>query len=175
MRFSLILLATTLAAPTAFAADLGTYRPGVPYHSVIVPAANVCESQCDGDAQCRGWNYVKPNPTVSGVCEFLSEAGQPISSAIAISGVSGSALPAPDRVIAGHTNTVRVGITPTIDQAPTVQSGPTRRVVTHPVPGQRVMTAPRHVPQPQNAVPLTQSAAYRGPARVRPNAMRREV
>jgi len=56
--FSILALTTLLSAP-AFAADLGTYRPGSPYHSVVAPGADVCESHCSGDAQCKGWNYVK--------------------------------------------------------------------------------------------------------------------
>ena len=54
MRFlTLSLFATLLSAP-AFAADLGTYRPGTPYSSSPAGGADVCESHCAGEAQCRG-------------------------------------------------------------------------------------------------------------------------
>jgi hypothetical protein len=109
MRLSLCLVASIFAAAPAVAADLGTYRPGTPYHSVMVPTANVCESQCDGDARCRGWNYVKASPDAPGVCEFQSSVNAPVSSAISISGLSGSAQPLPSRVERGNTNTIRVG------------------------------------------------------------------
>ncbi|GLQ19173.1 hypothetical protein GCM10007854_01280 [Algimonas porphyrae] len=125
---NLTLLSTILAAP-AFAADLGTYRPGTPYHSTVVPGADVCESQCAGDARCRGWNYVKAVPSAPGVCEFQSSVGQPISSAVSISGISPSATPMPGRVVAGDTHTIRVGtaVTPIPEQ---------RRIVRQAVPAQ---------------------------------------
>jgi len=54
MRFvTLSLFAALLSAP-AFAADQGTYRPGTPYNSTVAGSANACDSQCTGDAQCRG-------------------------------------------------------------------------------------------------------------------------
>lgn len=111
MRIAILTLSTAMLAAPVFAADLGTYRPGTPYHSVIVPTANVCESQCEGDARCRGWNYVKPAPNAAGVCEFQSQVGAPVSSAISISGVSASAAPMSNRLVSGGTNTVRVGTT----------------------------------------------------------------
>ena len=77
--FSLLAVTTLLSAP-AFAADLGTYRPGSPYHSVVAPGADVCESHCAGDAQCKGWNYVKVNPRAPGVCEFNAKSVSPIES-----------------------------------------------------------------------------------------------
>jgi len=104
--FTLLTLTTLLSAP-AFAADLGTYRPGSPYHSVVAPGADVCESHCAGDAQCKGWNYVKVNPRAPGVCEFNAKSVSPIESAISISGLGGvSAAP---NLVQGNTNTIRVG------------------------------------------------------------------
>ncbi len=109
MRFlTLSLFAALLSAP-AFAADLGTYRPGTPYNSTVAGGADVCESQCAGDAQCRGWNYVKPNPRAAGICEFLSSVSAPIASQVSISGESQSAGTFSPRVTQGNTNTVRVG------------------------------------------------------------------
>ena len=190
MRIALLSLTGFLLSAPAFAADLGTYRPGTPYHSVIVPTANVCESQCAGDARCRGWNYVKPSPEAAGVCEFQSQIGSPISSAISISGVSPSAMPMSNRVIAGGTNTVRVGtsIPPRSDtqasQASISHSPSGRQIIRHAVPQQiggqpssyraPVQPAPTH---PSGLRPMLESAGqavpprqamptYRGPARV---------
>ncbi|WP_189494751.1 PAN domain-containing protein [Algimonas arctica] len=151
MRLTLLSCTVALIAAPAFAADLGTYRPGTPYHSVIVPTANVCESQCEGDAQCRGWNYVKAAQTAPGVCEFQSTISAPVSSAISISGVSESAMPMSTRVIEGNTNTIRVGtaVAPKpIATTQTSQSG--RQIVRHPVPehySQGLYSQPPSTPQ----------------------------
>ena len=135
MRFFSILALTTLLSAPAFAADLGTYRPGAPYHSVIAPAADVCENQCAGDAQCRGWNYVKVNPRAPGVCEFNSKPANPIESAISISG-QGASLIAPN-VSIGSTNTIRVGTSSAVKARPTVQQrSPNRRIIRQAVPQQ---------------------------------------
>ena len=136
---TLSLFATILSAP-AFAADLGTYRPGAPYHSVAAPGADVCDSQCSGDAQCRGWNYVKPNPRAPGICEFLSSVSAPIASQISISGVNAAAAPYSPRLTAGGTNTIRVGTqvsqntnTTRVGQSPSgrriIRQAPTQRIV----------------------------------------------
>ena len=133
MRFFYILAFSSVLSVPAFAADLGTYRPGAPYHSVPAPGADVCENQCAGDAQCRGWNYVKVNPRSPGVCEFNSKPASPIESPISISG-DGAAVLAPNISI-GRTNTVRVGTAAKAAPRPTVrQSSPTRRIVRQAVP-----------------------------------------
>ena len=122
MRFlTLSVFATLLSAP-AFAADLGTYRPGTPYSSSVAAGADVCDNQCAGDAQCRGWNYVKPNLRAAGICEFLSSVSTPISSQISISGVRESDSPYYERLTTGDTNTVRVG-TQVLPQDNTVRVG----------------------------------------------------
>jgi len=59
------------AVAPVMAQDLGTYRPGQAYQSVTSPGADVCNSHCAGDAQCRAWNYVKVNPKAAGVCAVL--------------------------------------------------------------------------------------------------------
>lgn len=135
--FSILALTTLLSAP-AFAADLGTYRPGSPYHSVVAPGADVCNSHCAGDAQCKGWNYVKVNPRAPGVCEFNAKDASPIESAISISGAGGSSI-APN-LMQGSTNTIRVGtgVTP-VSKGRTVTVGRTpsgRRIVREAVPQQ---------------------------------------
>lgn len=176
MRLTLLSCSVALIAAPVFAADLGTYRPGTPYHSVIVPTANVCESQCEGDAQCRGWNYVKAAPQAPGVCEFQSSISAPISSAISISGVSNTAMPMSSRVIEGNTNTVRVGTAVARTPATTTQTQSGRQIIRRPVPGQHAgaYAAPQpglrpalggySGPQPQ----MTQPALSRGPARQSP-------
>ena len=142
--FSLLALSTLLSAP-AFAADLGTYRPGSPYHSVVAPGADVCDSQCSGDAQCKGWNYVKVNPRAPGVCEFNSKSVSPIESAISISGPGG--MSAAPNLMQGNTNTVRVGTsTRSVPRSNAVTIGQTpsgRRIVREAAP-QRI--------QPEQAV-----------------------
>ncbi|MEM7728451.1 MAG: PAN domain-containing protein [Pseudomonadota bacterium] len=187
MRLSLLFLASALAAPSAFAADLGTYRPGTPYHSAIVPTANVCESQCAGDARCRGWNYVKAAPTAPGVCEFQSSIGSPVSSAISISGVSGTAAPQSSRIVQGATNTIRVGTTGQPIARDSITATPTRRIVREATPQITSQAAPYgSLPQQarafqpalggQSVVPSTRPpvqaspTAYRGPARIAPQA-----
>lgn len=146
MRLFHILAFSTLLSAPAFAADLGTYRPGSPYHSVMAPGADVCENQCAGDAQCRGWNYVKVNPRAPGVCEFNSKPANPIQSAISISGQGADSI-APNLSV-GSTNTVRVGTSAIATQRPTFRrtsqtrnvvrqpSSPTQRIVRHPIPQQ---------------------------------------
>jgi len=139
------LFATLLSAP-AFAADLGTYRPGTPYSSTVAAGADVCDNQCAGDAQCRGWNYVKPNPRAAGICEFLSSVSAPIASQISISGESASVMALSSRVSQGQTNTIRVGTQP-VSRPNTVRVGQSpsgRRIVRQAVP-QRIqpkVTAP---------------------------------
>lgn len=167
---TLSVFATLLSAP-AFAADLGTYRPGTPYHSSVAAGADVCDSQCAGDAQCRGWNYVKPNPQAHGVCEYLSNVSSPISSAISISGENISAASFSSRVTSGGTNTIRVGTqvpsgnnTVRVGQAPV-----TRRVVRQPIP-QRAISQ-RASTQPVENMSLTaQQNRYRHAQTAQPQA-----
>jgi len=137
---TLSLFATVLSMP-AFAADLGTYRPGTPYHSIVAPAADICDSQCAGDAQCRGWNYVKPNPQASGVCEFLTSVSTPIASQISISGVNGAAASYSSRLTSGGTNTLRVGtqVSRNTNTTTVGQSSSGRRIVRQ-APQQRIAT-----------------------------------
>lgn len=160
--FSILALTTLLSAP-AFAADLGTYRPGSPYHSVVAPGADVCESHCAGDAQCKGWNYVKVNPRAPGVCEFNAKSVSPIESAISISGQGGASV-APG-LIQGNTNTIRVGTrTAPKPRSNTVRVGTApsgRRVVREAVP-QRVTPSRTVARMPAQAGSLTaQQNKYR--------------
>ena len=160
--FSILALTTLLSAP-AFAADLGTYRPGSPYHSVVAPGADVCENHCAGDAQCKGWNYVKVNPRAPGVCEFNAKSVSPIESAISISGAGGvSAAP---NLLQGNTNTIRVGtraVTKPRTNTVTVGKAPSgRRIVREAVP-QRIAPSQTVARVPAQAGSLTsQQNKYR--------------
>lgn len=160
--FSIFALTTVLSAP-AFAADLGTYRPGSPYHSVVAPGADVCESHCAGDAQCKGWNYVKVNPRAPGVCEFNAKSVSPIESAISISG-AGSFSAAPN-LLQGNTNTIRVGTSvapkPRLNTVAVGRSPSGRRVVREAVP-QRVIPSQTVARPPARSGSLTdQQNKYR--------------
>jgi len=149
MRAFILSLAFTASSTSmALAADLGQYRPGNAYQSVIAQGADVCESHCAGDAQCRSWNYVKTNPKTAGVCEFNANDVTPVPSAISISGTNSfghnsAAARHSDRIIAGGTNTIRVG-TQSVQKQPTTRqaSRSNRRIVREPIPqGIRPQTA----------------------------------
>ncbi len=175
MRFLTLSAFATLLSATAFgpafAADLGTYRPGTPYNSSVAAGADVCDSQCAGDAQCRGWNYVKPNPQAPGVCEYLSTVSAPISSQISISGENISAAPYSPRVTSGGTNTIRVGtqVARPTNTVSVGQTPPARRVVRQAVP-QRA-TAQRASTQAVENMSLTaQQNRYRQGQTAQPQA-----
>lgn len=179
MRFiTLSLFATLLSAP-AFAADLGTYRPGTPYSSTVAGGADVCDSHCAGDAQCRGWNYVKPNPRAAGVCEFLSSVSSPISSPISISGESQSANSFSSLVTSVGTNTIRVG-TQTAPRPNTVRVGQSAsgRKVIRQAPTQRITPQQASTRPIENLSLTEQQNRYRNtqpglrPSPVRPQAPR---
>lgn len=167
MRKFLIISSTALfMGGTVQAADLGQYRPGNPYQSVIAPGADVCQSHCAGDAQCRSWNYVKPSPQASGVCEFNANDVPPVSSAISISG-SNSSGAYRRGVVAGGTNTIRVGTSPAY-QSPTEsgkQSPSNRRIVRKAAPQQRPVqtasTARGAITPPQGESLTVQQNQYR--------------
>lgn len=170
MRLS-VLIATSLMSAPAFAADLGIYRPGTPYHSVIVPTANICESQCAGDARCRSWNYVKASTEAPGVCEFQSNAGPAISSAISISGVSQTATPLSDRLIQGGTNTIRVGTSVAPTPQPSVSQQGQRQIVRQPVPSGATMAPQMAMRAPQRFQPaLDDQSGHRAVGQAQPNA-----
>lgn len=131
------LSASLLSASAVFAADLGQYRPGQSYQSVMAAAADICEHHCAGDAQCRSWNFVKANPKAPGVCEFNSDAPQPVSSAIAISGTNLTPLNQYPSVISGQTNTIRVGTQALTKPKPQIRNTASgRRIVRQAAPTQ---------------------------------------
>ena len=134
MRILSALSFTLLLSAPAFAADLGMYRPGNAYNSVSAAGADVCESHCAGDAECRGWNYVKANPRAQGICEFLSSVSTPIPSQISISGEGINAKPIASGLMQGGSNTVRVGTAVTPRAQNSVTRVGNRRIVREPVP-----------------------------------------
>ncbi|WP_427450275.1 hypothetical protein [Litorimonas sp. WD9-15] len=169
MRILSLFAVSALLSTPVFAADLGTYRPGTPYSSSVAGGADVCESHCSGDAQCRAWNYVKPNPRVSGVCEFLSSASTPIASQISISGEGFASTLQSSRMMTGGTNTVRVG-TQVQSRSNTVKVGqptPTRRVVREAVP-QRPTAQQASTRRLENMSLTEQQNRYRQPAASQP-------
>ena len=169
--FTFSVFAALLSAP-AFAADLGTYRPGTPYNSTVAAGADICDNQCAGDAQCRGWNYVKPNPRAAGICEFLSSVSTPISSQISISGESQAATPAYSRVTQGATNTIRVGTQAVANSRTTrVGQSPSGRRIIRQAPQQQI-SAQQASTRPVEDMSLTaQQNRYRmGQAGVKPAA-----
>ena len=74
---SLLIFASPVLAQ---AADQGTYRPGQAYSSAIVSGYGLCASQCQGDAQCKGWNFVRVKPeSANGVCELNASFARPVA------------------------------------------------------------------------------------------------
>ncbi|MGJ8562144.1 MAG: PAN domain-containing protein [Alphaproteobacteria bacterium] len=111
MRVTLFLSALCLGLPfSAFAVETGTYRPGQSYNSITANSANQCAAQCAGDAQCKGWNFIRPRQmSRNGVCEFNAQKASPVPSAASISGDNNSVRSSSPRLISAGTNTVRVG------------------------------------------------------------------
>lgn len=157
LKFSATFLcATALSSTSVFAADAGTYRPGNAYHSITAPSPDVCEMQCSGDAQCRSWNFVRISELAEGVCEFNENMSSPVASAISISGNNVSRARS-TKVIAGQTNTVRVG-------APSVTQAPAQRQVQPQAKRQIVRQQPPQTKSPQVAThraPMPPTAAGR--------------
>lgn len=130
-RYLFLISAAILLVPSAAATEPGTYRPGMPYASVPADGAEICSDQCAGDAQCRGWNFVRVNPqNPNGLCEFNAQEAAPVPSPISISGENFSAVRSA-RIVPGRSKTVRVG-SPAVSKP-----SPRRRVVREPIPQQK--------------------------------------
>ncbi len=179
-HFLFIFTSLGVLSISAHAAETGMYRPGQAYQSVSVANPNICAAHCRGDAQCRGWNFVRVRPdTSSGVCELNARRVAPVASAISISGDAVNANPSTQLVSSGM-RTVRVGALPTPSQnrvvrvgqvpQPTPQTQPTqRRVVKHTPPPtlQKTMPAAYRAPQPSpvpQAAPMPKAAPIPAPA-----------
>ncbi len=147
---------------SAIAADINTYRPGKAYLKSVASSPDQCAIQCTGDAKCRGWNFVMPQPNVqTGICEFNANIATPVFSAVSVSGENLAEI---DQymgdVIQGGTRTIRVGSPqvnlPVVNPKPpanTAQSS--RRVIRQPVPGQtqKTILASHGTPVRQAATP----------------------
>jgi len=133
---------------SSLAADFNTYRAGLPYLKTAAGNYGQCEMQCQGDAACRGWNFVKPNPrAASGICEFNARMAMPVASPVSISGVVSTSIdPLMSRAVSAGANTIRVGAPPTV-----VRKAPQRIVRRQPIPrpNQAVRTAAHTRPAPQ--------------------------
>ena len=151
---SVALLGTTifLLSSPAYGADQNTYRAGAPYLKTVAESHMQCAAQCRGDAQCRGWNFIRTTPgALTGICEFNSRAATPISSPVSISGaVMSDVDPLLSRAVQGGSHTVRVG-TPdyTAPQAQVRHVSPRRIVKRQPVPQANRQNRPANYRTPQ--------------------------
>lgn len=171
MRVTLFLSALCLGLPfSTFAAETGTYRPGQSYNSITANSANQCAAQCAGDAQCKGWNFIRPRQmSRSGVCEFNAQKASPVPSAASISGDNNSVRSSSPRLVSAGTNTVRVGSPQTSmqhqlnGQATTSQTYSQQRVNPSNVMGVR---------QPQQAEPSHRTQQHmRSQLQMKPQSM----
>lgn len=158
LKTALILLfSTSLISPFAAAQDPGTYRPGQPYAAVPALTSSICNTQCQGDAACRGWNFVRANPRQkTGVCEFNAVAVDPIQSPISVSANQTQVFNSTgqSRIISAGVRTTRIGTpSPAVPAQATnaqpqrnVPSTSRRQIVRQPVPVQTQpqATALRH-------------------------------
>jgi len=169
------LLSAGLFPFTALASDYGTYRPGSTYMSVPATSPEQCISQCQGDAQCKGWNFVQISHHRK-VCEFNARKVRPIASAISISGDNETTMDN-FRVVPGGQRTVRVGQLPKAVASPT----PVRRVAAPPPPlqqprvvraahqNQAVSTTMRPMPQTTRPVRRPATVVRQGARRSAPS------
>lgn len=103
-------LGTTFFSFTASASEIGTYRAGNSYMSTPALSPDQCISQCQGDARCKGWNFVTVGQH-STICEFNSLKATPIASSVSISGDSQSGRNN-YRLVQGGQRTTRIGHVP---------------------------------------------------------------
>ncbi len=166
--FLSVISATLLATATpAIAAENGTYRPGQAYMSIPAQNPAQCEQQCQGDAQCKGWNFVRIRANAkAAICEFNARKAAPVASPISISGDNHSAT-ASARLVQTGQRTTRVG-----EPSVMMQAMPTRttRIGAVPQPAQEQRSRQVHAQRPQQRVvrraPIPQhiqpqTAAYR--------------
>ncbi|NNC37804.1 MAG: hypothetical protein HKO02_10140 [Hyphomonadaceae bacterium] len=155
-------------AMSAVAADQNTYRPGQAYLKTAANSHEVCAQQCQGDAQCRGWNFVRPNPrTATGICEFNARVATPVRSAISVSGeVMTSVDSLMSRAIPAGTRTRRVG-TPTVEaRKPATPSKRATEVKRMPVPAPQKSLRPTAHTRPMVATPNAQQSRVYGGSQV---------
>jgi len=126
MRQFLLALLLMLGLPIAtLAMEPGTYRAGNPYYSVPSQAASQCEAHCKGDAQCKGWNYVRNQKIrFGGICEFNARKATPVPSSISTSG-DNEFVRASNQIIQAGSNTIRVGQSRSLDPVLSMNPTPT--------------------------------------------------
>ena len=161
----------------SFAADQYAYRAGQPYLKITANSHTECEAQCRGDAACRGWNFIRPNPrSRSGICEFNARQAAPVSSPISISGEINTRVdPLMSRAVPmANGNTVRVGtpIMPKPAPSRAVSKPPVNMItrITQPVPAETIIRAP--IPVGFKPVSEVNLRPFTGP--IRPRSMTRE-
>ena len=161
----------------SFAADQYAYRAGQPYLKITANSHTECEAQCRGDAACRGWNFIRPNPrSRSGICEFNARQAAPVSSPISISGEINTRVdPLMSRAVPmANGNTVRVGTPIMSKPAPSraVSKPPVNMItrVTQPVLSDTIIRAP--IPAGFKPISEVNLRPLTGP--IRPRSMTRE-
>jgi hypothetical protein len=159
------LVSTLMLSPLVQASDPGTYRPGQPYAATTAASHSQCQAQCQGDAACRGWNFVRANPRQKdGICEFNSRAVSPIQSLISVSANQSQVInpTGQSRIIPAGVRTTRIGTPQTMKNTParrpaipaqnakrmtapkTPTSGHSRRVIRQALPNQLTPQASRY-------------------------------
>jgi|GEM_PF-1689958 len=153
--FCLALSGVTFLPVSARAADQNTYRAGQPYLKTSAANYGQCEQQCRGDAACRGWNFIRPNPrSASGICEFNARLAAPTQSPISVSGIISTSIdPLMSRAIPAGTNTVRIGAPTITKRAAAPQNKRPTIVRRQPVPTARQAIRPTSHTRPQQTRP----------------------
>lgn len=173
-----ILVWTLMSLPAlSFAADQYAYRAGQPYLKITANSHTECEAQCRGDAACRGWNFIRPNPrSRSGICEFNARKAIPVSSPISISGEINTRVdPLMSRAVPmANGNTVRVGTPIMPKPAPSRAASklPANMItrITQPVLSETIIRAP--IPAGFKPISEVNLQPFTGP--IRPRSMTRE-
>jgi len=148
----LIFLSTALTALEAHSQEPGTYRAGNTYLSVPASSPNQCVQQCQGDAQCKSWNFVRVSPNRS-ICEFNARMVPPVQNALSISGDNATATDSSRIISAGH-RTRRLGqanVTPAFSSGSVTRIGAIPTPQSRPAPTRvmrRLAPQPGHKPQP---------------------------
>lgn len=170
-------------AGAAFAADGNSYRAGQVYLKTAAPAAGACALQCEGDAQCKSWNYLQLPRTSSGVCEFNATFAPAQPHPFALSGVNAAAGYNSANVIPGATRTTRIGqpvtvrarseATPKTAPQPKIDPRTIRGVARTAIPAQQPAQTRqrRFAPQGQPAAQPQQRLIQRPAARPAQNAI----
>ena len=115
------------SASIASAADGNSYRAGQIYLKVNAPAPGACALQCEGDAQCKSWNFV-PTTRAGGVCEFNSNFASSQPHPFAVSGVNEAGGYRSSQIISGATRTTRIGQPVTVRASTQTPLQPSRTI-----------------------------------------------